>query len=176
MTGHCMKKYEIHEKTKSLPCLCLCLCQLSEGSQVSTKALWVCSALWRRCWNQKWFTNWVSDNVTFWAVFYYFSWDVKSAIARTGWRNPQTINISTIHQDQNHSQIFKIFKLEGEALKINHFYFSQIWSFLCMWFWDYRQCLKRGLMTRKYSPCCIKSNSDKRLLFAVEKRKEHHKF
>ena len=26
------------------------------------------------------------------------------------------------------------------------------------------QCLKRGLMTRKYSPCWIKSNSDKRRL------------
>ena len=29
-------------------------------------------------------------------------------------------------------------------------------------------------MTRKYSPCWIKSNSDKRLLFAVEKNKKHH--
>ena len=46
--------------------------------------------------------------------------------------------------------------LEEEALKINHFYFSRIWSFLCMWFWEYCQCLKRGLMTWKYSPCWIK--------------------
>ena len=37
------------------------------------------------------------------------------------------------------------------------------------------KCLKRGLMTRKYSPCRIKSNSDKRLLFAVENKKKHHK-
>ena len=29
-------------------------------------------------------------------------------------------------------------------------------------------------MTRKYSPCCIKSNSDKRLLFAVENQKKHN--
>ena len=31
-------------------------------------------------------------------------------------------------------------------------------------------------MTRKYSPCWIKSNSDKRLLFAVEKKKKHQKY
>ena len=36
------------------------------------------------------------------------------------------------------------------------------------------QCLKRGLMTRKYSPCWIQLNSDKRLLFAVENKKKHH--
>ena len=36
------------------------------------------------------------------------------------------------------------------------------------------ECLKRGLKTRKYSPCCINSNSDKRLLFAVENKKKHH--
>ena len=36
------------------------------------------------------------------------------------------------------------------------------------------ECLKRGLMTRKYSPCWIKSNSDKRLLFAVENKKKHN--
>ena len=29
-------------------------------------------------------------------------------------------------------------------------------------------------MTRKYSPCLIKLNSDKRLLFAVENKKKHH--
>ena len=29
-------------------------------------------------------------------------------------------------------------------------------------------------MTRKYSPCWIKSISDKRLLFAVENKKKHH--
>ena len=34
------------------------------------------------------------------------------------------------------------------------------------------ECLKRGLMTRKYLPCWIKSNSDKRLLFAVENKKK----
>ena len=38
------------------------------------------------------------------------------------------------------------------------------------------ECLKRGLMTRKYSPCWIKLNSDKRLLFAVENKKKHHSF
>ena len=43
--------------------------------------------------------------------------------------------------------------LEGEALKTNHFHF---WSFLCLWSWEHCQCLKRGLMTRKYSPCWIK--------------------
>ena len=37
------------------------------------------------------------------------------------------------------------------------------------------QCLKRGLMTRKYSPCWIQLNSDKRLLFAVENKKKHHR-
>ena len=29
-------------------------------------------------------------------------------------------------------------------------------------------------MTRKYSPCWIKSNSDKRFLFSVENQKKHH--
>ena len=36
------------------------------------------------------------------------------------------------------------------------------------------KCLKRGLMTQKYSPCWSKLNSDKRLLFAVKKKKKHH--
>ena len=37
------------------------------------------------------------------------------------------------------------------------------------------KCLKRGVMNRKCSPCWIKSNSDKRLLFAVENKKKHIK-
>ena len=47
---------------------------------------------------------------------------------------------------------------------------SDIWS-------DRRGLISdmRGLMTRQYSPCWSKLNSDKRLLFAVENKKKHHK-
>ena len=43
--------------------------------------------------------------------------------------------------------------------------------FSCFWF---SECLMRGLMTRKYSPCWSTLNSNKSFLFAVEKKKKHH--
>ena len=69
---------------------------------------------------------------------------------------------------------FKIFKLGGRSSQDQSLLFPNL-KFSLYVILRLLSVLEEGVrMTRKYSPLWIKLNSDKRLLFAVEKNKKHH--